>query len=118
METWVHGRDLRLPLHLPSPYDDRCWWVNDLGVRHVPYALAKAGLDPDVGVDLMLEGPGGGEWRSALAATIGGPVNISGPSWAWLVAVAQRAPGREDALAQFIGPVAAGPVLETARAYA
>ena len=118
METWVHGRDLRLPLDLPSPYDDRCWWVNDLGVRHVPYALAKAGLDLDVGVDLVLEGPGGGEWRSVLGAATGEQVTISGPSWAWLVAVAQRVPGREGALARLVGPVAADPVLETARAYA
>lgn len=36
METWVHSWDLRQPLGLATAYDDRAWWVSDLGIRHVP----------------------------------------------------------------------------------
>jgi uncharacterized protein (TIGR03084 family) len=118
METWVHGRDLRLPLGLSSPYDDRCWWVNDLGVRHVPYALAKAGVELALSGELLLDGPGGGTWQFGAAGTAGEPVTLAGPSWAWLVAVAQRAPARADALAHLIGPDVASPVATTARAFA
>jgi uncharacterized protein (TIGR03084 family) len=121
METWVHGRDLRLPLGLPSPYDDRCWWINDLGARHVPYSLAKAGLDVNLTVALALDGPGGGEWSIGTApgsALTGAPVTIAGPSWAWLVASAQRAPGRAEALAHLAAPAKARPVVSTARSFA
>ena len=44
METWVHGWDLRHPLGIPTSFDDRAWWLTDIGVRHVPYSLAKAGI--------------------------------------------------------------------------
>jgi uncharacterized protein (TIGR03084 family) len=114
METWVHGRDLRHPLGMPTAYDDRTWWIGDLGVRHVSYALAKEGIAPAPVVDLVLEGPGGGTWQRDGAA-----VTVTGPAWAWLLVVTRRAPGRPEALAALSSSAPAGTaVVETARAFA
>lgn len=114
METWVHGRDLRHPLGLPSTYDDRTWWVGDLGVRHISYAMTKSGLAPTPIADVVLEGPGGGSWRRE-----GSSVTIVGPAWAWLLAVTRRAAGRPEALAALSWSAPEGkPVVEGARAFA
>jgi uncharacterized protein (TIGR03083 family) len=118
METWVHGRDLREPLGLPSPFDDRCWWVNDLGVRHVPYAVRKAGFRPGLSIELSLDGPGGGVWTVATDSAALDRAEVTGPAWAWLLAVTQRANGREEALAQLLRPAVADPVVQCARAFA
>jgi uncharacterized protein (TIGR03084 family) len=126
METWVHGWDLRHPLGIPMPFDDRAWWLTDIGVRHVPYALAKAGVEPrPIELSVSLTGPGGGSWRrsvgvSTSTASPPASVRICGPSWAWAVLVSRRWPGRGTAQAALSvdGGEAGGAVVEHARAFA
>ncbi|WP_433496635.1 maleylpyruvate isomerase N-terminal domain-containing protein [Sphaerimonospora sp. CA-214678] len=126
METWVHGWDLRHPLGIPMRFDDRAWWVADIGVRHVPYSLTKAGIDPGpVELSVSLVGLGGGSWTRVLvasASTASPPtsVRISGPAWAWVVLVSRRWPGRagaQTALRVDAGELGRA-VVEQARAFA
>ena len=91
METWIHGWDLRRPLGIPQPFDDRVWWVSDLAVRTLPYAFAKERRHPPAGtVRVTLDGPGGGTWERRLPDGGEGTVTVSGPSWAWLVLAGRR----------------------------
>jgi uncharacterized protein (TIGR03084 family) len=91
MEAWIHGWDLRRPLGIPQPFDDRVWWVSDLAVRTLPYAFAKARRRPPArDVRVALDGPGGGIWERRLPDGDEGSVIVSGPSWAWLVLAGRR----------------------------
>lgn len=127
METWIHGWDLRHPLARNTPFDDRAWWVADMGVRHVPYALAKEGVEvAAMALTFNLDGTGGGLWcrevgqTDAAAHTQPSPVLITGPSWAWVVAATRRRPGRSAALSALdVVPAEARAVLlGSARAFA
>ena len=124
METWVHGWDLRHPLGIPTSFDDRAWWLTDIGVRHVPYSLAKAGVVAGpVELTVSLDGPAGGSWTRTFAGaaeTRPSSVRVSGPAWAWAVLVTRRWPGRASAReALRVGPAGlGGTLLEHARSFA
>jgi uncharacterized protein (TIGR03084 family) len=91
METWIHGWDVRRPLGIAQPFDDRVWWVCDLAVRTLPYAFAKERRRPPAGtVRVELGGPGGGVWERRLPGGAEGTVRLAGPSWAWLVLAGRR----------------------------
>lgn len=120
METWIHGWDMRWPLELGQPFDDRCWLVADLGVRHVPYALRLAGVpSPSIDLRVRLTGTAGGTWNRTIGGPPRSPVSISGPAWAWTTWASQRAPAREGS-----GHLTSGSddlsslVVRTARAFA
>lgn len=90
-----------------------------MGVRHLPYALARAGVSQgDLELDLRLEGSAGGSWRRQVKAQDRSGVGqqlavaVSGPAWAWVVATSRRSPGRAAALAALtVAPAQVGTVL-------
>lgn len=95
METWIHGWDMRWPLRIDQPFDDRCWWLADIAVRHVPYALRLADA-PSASVDLRvrLDGVGGGVWDRQIGQPPAHPVSIGGPAWAWVTWASRRDPAQ------------------------
>ena len=70
VEWWVHGEDLRASADLDPGFQH--WPIHltiDLGVRMLPWALGRAGLDlSGRTVDIRLEGAGEGAWHWGLGA--------------------------------------------------
>ena len=117
METWIHVWDCLLEVDTLHVVDDRTWWVADLGVRTLGYGIGQAGLEVDLGLDLTLTGPGGGEWQRTF-----GPgsdaVRVEAPSWAWLGLAARRiAPTQALAAMTIEGSDTARAKLAEARAF-
>ncbi len=68
-ETWTHLEDASSALGRPgvAPPDDQVRRIVDLAARLLPQALAARGVSrPGYAVRLVLDGPGGGEWRFPL----------------------------------------------------
>jgi uncharacterized protein (TIGR03083 family) len=68
-EWWLHGEDILAgggnPTRLEHP---PIFCVNDLAIRTIPYALARAGLSfPGKSIGIELEAAGGGSWHWGLA---------------------------------------------------
>ncbi len=120
METWIHGWDMRWPLKIAQPFDDRCWWLADIGVRHVPYALrlANAGSD-SCNLHVRLDGVAGGSWNRMIGLPPARPVSISGPAWAWVTWASRRVPAQASAKhLSYASDDLASLVVETARSFA
>jgi uncharacterized protein (TIGR03083 family) len=70
VEWWVHGEDMRATNGLGPEYQH--WPIHltiDMGVRMLPWALARAGLDfTGSSVQIDVEGAGGGSWHWGLGA--------------------------------------------------
>lgn len=124
METWIHSYDVRKPLGFLHTFNDRCWWLVDLSIRTLPYALRKSGVSlPSINATFDLSGPSGGSWSQELL--LGGgdaseEVTIRGPGWAWALVACRREPGRSQARAslEVLGGRDADKVVDVARAYA
>jgi uncharacterized protein (TIGR03083 family) len=70
VEWWVHGEDMRATNGLGPEYQH--WPINltiDMGVRMLPWALGRAGLDlTGASVQIDVEGAGEGSWHWGLGA--------------------------------------------------
>ena len=78
-ETWVHSDDIATTLdrRLPPPLPRHLHPIAALGVRSLPKALAVLRAErPGAAAQVVLEGPGGGEWIVGLGAKAG-PDQIS-----------------------------------------
>ncbi|HEU5156230.1 MAG TPA: maleylpyruvate isomerase family mycothiol-dependent enzyme [Streptosporangiaceae bacterium] len=74
-ETWVHSDDIATAVRrrLPPPLPRHLAPIAALGVRSLPKALAVTRADrPAAVAQVVLDGPGGGEWRLGLGAGDGG----------------------------------------------
>jgi uncharacterized protein (TIGR03083 family) len=69
VEWWVHGEDMRATNGLgPMPQHWPVYLTADLGIRMLPWALARAGLSyPGMSVQVDLEGMGYGSWHWGLS---------------------------------------------------
>jgi uncharacterized protein (TIGR03083 family) len=70
VEWWIHGEDVRATNGLGPQWQHWPIYLTiDLGVRMLPWALARAGLDlSGRSVRLRTEGAGEGEWHWGLGA--------------------------------------------------
>jgi uncharacterized protein (TIGR03083 family) len=119
METWVHGWDLRYGLGITHPYDDRAWWLSDLLVRHVPYALAKDGRPvPDADLKFELAGAGGGSWTRSIGTPPRRPLRLAGTALGWLAWGSGRLRELIPAPSAGSDTPAARDIVETARYFA
>jgi uncharacterized protein (TIGR03083 family) len=70
VEWWIHGEDMRATNGLGPEYQH--WPIHltiDMGVRMLPWALARAGHDfTGSSVQIDVEGAGGGSWHWGLGA--------------------------------------------------
>ncbi|MGH2681074.1 MAG: maleylpyruvate isomerase family mycothiol-dependent enzyme [Actinomycetota bacterium] len=68
VEWWIHGEDMRATNGLGPEYQH--WPVHltiDMGVRMLPWALAREGLDlSGSSVQIEVDGAGGGSWHWGL----------------------------------------------------
>jgi uncharacterized protein (TIGR03083 family) len=74
-ETWVHSDDIATTLRraLPPPLPRHLRPLAALGVRSLPRALGKMGSGRSGAVaQVVLDGPGGGEWTIGLGGTSAG----------------------------------------------
>lgn len=98
-EWWIHGEDVRFGAGLPPRKEHPpIHSVNDLGIRMLPYWLARAGKSfPRKSVKVGLDGAGGGSWHYGLEAGYRPPqgrkpdVTIGGRGDAFATLVARRA---------------------------
>jgi len=70
IEWWLHGEDVRAGVRMsPRIQHWPIYLTNDLAIRMLPWALARAGLTPQgLSVQVDLEGAGGGSWHWGLGA--------------------------------------------------
>jgi uncharacterized protein (TIGR03083 family) len=71
-ETWVHSDDIATTLgrRLPPPLPRHLRAIAALGVRSLPKAMAVMRSDrPGTVAQVVLDGPGGGEWTIGLGGT-------------------------------------------------
>jgi uncharacterized protein (TIGR03083 family) len=74
-ETWIHANDIRNAINRAS-LDPSATSFNvlcDLAAKLLPMALSVTGCERDACVQLVLSGPGGGEWTLALRDAEKGP---------------------------------------------
>jgi uncharacterized protein (TIGR03083 family) len=70
-ETWVHSDDIATAVgrRLPPPLPRHLYPIAALGVRSLPRALGRTwGERPSVAAQVVLDGPGGGQWVVGLGA--------------------------------------------------
>jgi uncharacterized protein (TIGR03083 family) len=121
-EWWLHGEDILAgggnPARLEHP---PIFCVNDLAIRTIPYALARAGLSfPGKSIGIELEAAGGGSWHWGLAPRESPSprkspdARIEGRAYAFALVAGRRVPaeyylaegilqtGGDDALAETV----------------
>ncbi|GAB3348509.1 maleylpyruvate isomerase family mycothiol-dependent enzyme [Modestobacter lapidis] len=117
METWIHGWDCSAAGGRRHVLDDRAYWVADLGVRSLAYAIHRAGLPPTVSVSMSLGGPAGGQWQRNVGSGAD-PAAVEGEGWAWVALCSRRvAPGPLRPFLRTTGSAVARSQLDTARAF-
>jgi uncharacterized protein (TIGR03083 family) len=85
METWVHGWDIREPLLMKHIVDDRAWWIADMFVRHIPYALVKNDRQvPHAQLEVELTKTGGGTWSRRLGEEPWRSIALEGDALHWI----------------------------------
>lgn len=68
-ECWIHTRDVARAVGAEASATDRLWHIARLAWRSIPYAYARAGLDPPSGpVTVSLAAPDGGTWDFGAGA--------------------------------------------------
>jgi uncharacterized protein (TIGR03083 family) len=74
-ETWIHANDIRNAIGRASldPSATSFHVLSDLAAKLLPMALVVTGREHDACVQLVLSGPGGGEWSLALGNAQDGP---------------------------------------------
>jgi uncharacterized protein (TIGR03083 family) len=83
VEWWVHGEDMRATNGLgPAIEHWPIFLTIDMGVRMLPWALGRAGLDfPGRSVEVDLEGAGQGLWHWGLSAGEVPPEKKKADAW-------------------------------------
>jgi len=114
-ETWLHTVDVAAALGVAPEPGGRLWHVARLAWRTIPYAFARAGLEPPAGpVAVRLTAPDGTAWDfepDQPAATV-----VSGPARDFCLVAGRRLEAAKSALTAD-GPDAAT-VLTLLRTYA
>jgi uncharacterized protein (TIGR03083 family) len=74
-ETWLHANDIRNAIGRASldPSATSFHVLSDLAAKLLPMSLSVVGTPRDACVQLVLSGPGGGEWTLALGEPEKGP---------------------------------------------
>lgn len=117
MEAWIHLWDVRAGTGEDHVVTDDAWWVADLAVRTIPWALQRDGLPVDLGLHLHLEGPAGGTWQRTIGPGHD-PVVVAGPAWVFLALASRRVQPDEAVAALTIeGSSAARRKIATTRAF-
>lgn len=113
METWAHGVDCFDALGAEPPNTDRLRHVAFLGLRALPYAFGRAGLDPPGPVRLELTSPSGGSWSFGPPDA---PTVVVGTAADWCRVATHRDRSGEKGALEATGPDAAA-VLDHVQAY-
>jgi uncharacterized protein (TIGR03084 family) len=114
-ECWIHTRDIARAVGVEASVTDRLWHIARLAWRSIPYAFARAGLDPPRGpVAVSLTAPDGGTWD--FGTDTGAATAITGNALDFCLVAARRLdPAAAELRAD--GPDAAN-VLALLRTYA
>jgi len=88
-ECWIHTRDVARAVGVEASATDRLWHIARLAWRSVPYAFARAGLDPPPGpVTVSLTAPDGGTWDFGTGA--GAATSVTGSALDFCLVAARR----------------------------
>ena len=113
-ECWIHTRDIARAVGVDVSTDDRIWHIARLAWRTIPYAYARAGVEPPRGpVAASLTAPDGSTWEFGDAADA--TTTVTGRALDFCLVAARRLDPADTAL-HADGPDAAG-VLALLRTY-
>lgn len=113
METWTHGVDCFDAMGAEPPYTERLRHVAFLGLRALPYAFSRFGVDAPGAVRLELTSPSGEPWTFGPEDA---PTVISGTAVDWCRVATHRDRGKEKQRLDAKGPDAED-VLRYVQAY-